>query len=131
MSPTYEIMYGNKCIGTVRLTGVDTGMGIALGEFTPTPVYEEVRLVFRLFTKAMLAQEARKPYEDDLNAYYRQRDELHLHVEDADGRLIPSECVHIVDLSLEMGDYEVEIVLSDRADVERLSQEVNARSQRT
>ncbi len=127
MSQTHKIMYGSKCIGAVRLTGVDTGMGVALGEFTPTSAYEEVRPVFRLFTKAMTDQEAREPYEDELNAYYRQRDELNLHVEDAEGRSIPSECIHILDLSLEMGDYEVEIILSDRADVEKLSQEMTAK----
>ncbi len=120
----YNILWAGKCIGTTNLVGIDSGMGVALGTFSPTPAYNEVRPVFRLYAQAMIAQDKGIPYDEILNDYCKKRDALRLSLETAAKHMIPVEWIDIIDLLDETGDLEVEVKLSDYADVEKLSKEI-------
>ena len=120
----YNILQAGNCIGMTNLVSIDSGMGVALGTFSPTPAYDEVRPVFRLYTQVMIAQDKGIPYDEILNDYFKKRDALRLSLETAAKHLIPVEWIDIVDLLDETGDLEVEIKLSDYADVEKLSNEI-------
>ena len=122
----YNILQAGKCIGTTNLVSIDSGMGVVLGTFSSTPAYDKVRPVFRLYTQAMIAQNKGIPCDEILNAYFKKRDALRLSLETSAKRLIPVEWIDVVDLLDETGDLEVEVKLSDHADVEKLSNEIAA-----
>ena len=48
-----------------------------------------------------------------LQRYYRERDALNLTVRFENGKVVPLQCVHIQDFSVELGEIEVMVAASD------------------
>ena len=96
---SYQVMHRAQPIGSSRLEGSDRSMAMAFGAFEPLPAYEAVRAIFRLFTEALPdgRRGANGADEEKLATYERARDALHLTLQTADGRLIPTTWIHIVD----------------------------------
>jgi hypothetical protein len=90
-------------------------MGVAWGAFEPAPAYEAVRAVFQLFTEALPdgGPPANRADEEKLARYYRARDALDLTLQTAEGQVVPTTTIHIVDWD-ELGR-EVEVHISDLA----------------
>ena len=88
-------------------------MGVARGRFTPSPAYERVRPVFRMYVEAQ--RETGTSDENLIAAYYRRRDALGLTVETDDGKPIPASTVHIEDMMDEEDETacEVEVHVRD------------------
>jgi hypothetical protein len=109
----YHVMYRGQLIGSSHLEGRDAGMAVAFGTFEPLPAYEAVRPIFQLFTEALGAgaQGAHAVDEVKLAKYSQARDALHLTLQTAEGRVVPTSAIHIVD----WGDLgrEVEVHISD------------------
>jgi hypothetical protein len=115
METTYQVMYRGQPIGRSRLEGQDADMGVAFGAFDPLPAYQSVRPLFLLFTQA---EEARRRGEtalaaEQLATYYQARDALQLILQTADGHVVPTSTIHIVDWG-DLG-HEVEVHISDPA----------------
>ena len=112
---TYEVIYRGQPIGRSRLEGSDASMGVAFGTFDPLPAYETVRSVFLLFWEAVEARERGEiaVAEEQRATYYQARDALRLILQTAEGQIIPTSYIHIVD----GGDLgrEVEVHISDSA----------------
>src|SRR4051794_29113914 len=103
----YRITADGEVIGTSCLERCDPSMGVVDGVFVPSPAYERVRAVFRLYADAgtsVANQDTAK-----LEAYYAARDALHLGVETEEGVQLPVIMVHVTDYSPEIGEYEVSI----------------------
>jgi len=47
----YRVVYDSEVIGTSDLAACDGSMGVIFGDFVPTPAYERVRAVFRMFAE--------------------------------------------------------------------------------
>lgn len=111
---------------TVRLQGVIVGhselehcepdIGRAWGEFRPGLGYELVQPVFRLFAHAV-PRDGSAQDKALLDRYYRSRDALSLHLEDAAGRAIGTSAIHIADYSVEEGTaaIELDVLISDES----------------
>ncbi len=110
----YFVMYRGQPIGSSNLEFHDPGMGIASGAFEPMPAYEEVEAVFHLFTKAEDARAAgdKVTIQSKLAEYYQARDALGLTLQGANGAIILTSVIHIVDF----GDVGREVVahITDR-----------------
>jgi hypothetical protein len=109
----YRILINDKEIGYSELEGRDYGMGIFYGNFTPTPGYENFRSIFRLYIEAMILRDNHQPYEEKLNEFYKKRELLRVTVEEEGGKTIPVVAVTIVDVFVEFGYYDVEVILSE------------------
>src|SRR5438552_8821106 len=86
-------------------------MGVATGSFAPTPAYERVRPVFRLFMEARADGES-EPDVAKLKAYEAARARLELGVTDEAGKLLPAAGVAVLDFSAERPEadaFEVEV----------------------
>lgn len=110
---TYQVIYRGQPIGRSRLEWHDAAMGVAFGAFEPLPAYQALRPLFLLFTEA---EEARGRGETalaqrQLATYYQARDALQLTLQTAEGDVVPTSTIHIVDWS-SLG-YEVEVHISD------------------
>src|SRR5689334_224502 len=110
VSPPFRILSDSEVIGTSHLDMHEASMGIVRGKFQPTQRYKDVQPIFRLYTDGMLKGSGVKI---DLNEYYQKRDQLHLRLKSPDGDDIPVLTVHIIDLSNEGFESEVEIILQD------------------
>jgi hypothetical protein len=113
VEPFYYVMYRGQPIGSSRLEGSDPAMGVAFGSFEPLPAYEAVRTIFQLFTEA---EDARMRGDtalgkENLAAYNQASDALQLTLQTADGHVIPTSWIHIVDWA-DLGR-EVEVQISD------------------
>lgn len=109
----FRILSGTIVIGETNFDGLDPSMGFAHGVFFPSPSYQEVQFVFRLYAEAgtsMADADGAK-----LAEYYRARDALNLSVVTAEGKLVPTEFVHIIDYSKELGEMAVEVIVTDLA----------------
>lgn len=84
---TYSINLSGKTIGTSNLENIDESMGVVSGIFEPTPQYDSVKNVFKLFT------------DQKEEEYYKKRDALNLKLHDRNGNIISTECIHIEDYS--------------------------------
>lgn len=78
-------------IGHSELKHADTGMGMAVGVFIPAEAYETVQPVFQRFA------------DGESTSYYEARDALGLQLRGVDGRIVPTECIHIADFSRQLG----------------------------
>jgi hypothetical protein len=116
MADMYYVKCGDQPVGTSRLEHADPSMGIAFGRFYPLPAYESVRPVFLLFTQALGVTRAQTD-RMRLDQYYQARDALHLTIETADGRVVPTTAIHVVDWGPSENDepLELEIQTSDAA----------------
>ncbi len=85
--PLYEILLGGEVLGRSPLAGRDSGMGLALGPFTPTFAFTKVEDVFALFA------EASKDAGDTskVNEYYKKRDALGLKLRSPEGADIATD----------------------------------------
>jgi hypothetical protein len=94
----YRLSLGSTVLSTSRLEERDPCMGVAWGQFEPTPEYELVRPVFRLFAAAdeLPASAAR---DEAFRRYYRARDAMRLSVSDADGAGLPCGDVHVLEVA--------------------------------
>jgi len=111
---TFRVMHEGQELGTSGLENHDPSMGIVHGRFRPSPAYERVREVFRLFAKAT----ERTPEDKALiEAYYRQRDALNLSLLTGDGTVVGTSVIHIYDHSQTLPEegYELEVGLQDAA----------------
>lgn len=109
----FKICCGTEQIGTSAFEERDPDMGTMAGAFVPSPAYEQVRSVFRLFSDA---QSDTGPHDKELiERYYRERDRLDLSVTSPFGTRIPTSVVHISDFAEGPNDdsYEVEVHVSD------------------
>ncbi len=104
----------NVTVGWSDLAEHDAAMGVAAGNFRPGPGYELVQPVFRLFAEATGDAPAKSVDEAKLARYYAARDRLALELHAADGSVIPTKTIHIVDFASEVGPdaLELEIVVA-------------------
>ena len=109
----YKIISNGQFIGTSPLKFRDSGMAVAFGRFDPTPMYDVVRPVFLLFTRALSADNrANDPQK--LAQYYAARNALELALEDENGRRLATGHIHIIDWGPENeSDLEVEVQIND------------------
>ncbi len=109
--PLYEILLGGEVLGRSPLAGRDSGMGLALGPFTPTFAFTKVEDVFALFA------EASKDAGDTskVNEYYKKRDALGLKLRSPEGADIATDWIHITDFRSDLGAdaCEIEVRPSD------------------
>ena len=91
----------------------DPSMGVAWGIFSPTSDYENYRSIFRLYTKALTLQLEHEPYEENFKEYFEKKDQLSITLEQEDGKTIPITSLGITDFSNELGEYEVEVHISN------------------
>jgi hypothetical protein len=94
----YRILCDGELIGTSNLEERDESMGTAGGVFAPTPAYERVRPVFRMFIAARADGES-EPDAAKLKAYEAARAPLELVVTDEKGTLLPAAGVAVLDYS--------------------------------
>ncbi len=90
-------------IGYSDLDSTDPSMGMAFGAFMPTDAYYQVQHVFLLFAVGKYSE------------YYSMRDTLNLELLTSFQRIVPTDCIHIVDFSQIIGDgnMELEVRLAD------------------
>lgn len=103
---------------TVRLKGVIVGhseleytepaTGRAWGAFRPGLGYDLVQPVFRLFARAVPHDGSARDNEM-LDRYHGARDALELHLEDTNGKRIPTSAIHIADYTVEEGERAIEL----------------------
>ncbi|HET7550629.1 MAG TPA: hypothetical protein VFK04_05020 [Gemmatimonadaceae bacterium] len=112
----FAIFYRGVPIGYSELEHFDDGMGVAIGQFRPTPAYEQLRPVFRRYSEALGETSAHETDEVALQAFQREVAALRLEIRDSDGRVIPTSWVHVYDFEAEGGPdaYEVHAQISDR-----------------
>lgn len=93
-------------IGHSDLEHADRGMGVAFGKFVPSAAYQIVQPVFQKFV------------DGEGQTYYAARDALELQLRRDDGRLVPTNCIHIADYCKELGpgNAQLEVMLSDSGD---------------
>ncbi|WNG36860.1 hypothetical protein F0U61_26695 [Archangium violaceum] len=118
----FEILSRGQVIGVSDLETGDPSMGVALGRFHPSPLYETVRPVFMLYRRATDPQaEGRSADEALLTRYYQERDALGLSVRSASGESVGTQWVHIDDYSDDLGmeGLEVSIAVDDSKTHER------------
>jgi hypothetical protein len=113
----FEIREAGRPIGHSALESFDEGMGIATGAFMPTPDYETVRPVFRLFADASRETSAQQEDPAQMAEFRRAATELRLELVGPEGSVVPTSFIHVYDFSVEGGPdaYEVEAQISDRA----------------
>lgn len=110
----FRVLHGDEVIGTSSLEVRDAGMGMARGRFLPTPAYQGVRGVFRIFADAQ--REAGPASEELVARYYEARDGLALRLESDEGHAVPVGFVHIEDVVEDDDDAsecEVEVEILD------------------
>ncbi len=95
----YYVMSHGRPIGISRLEFHDSSMGVALGAFEPLPAYDEVQPVFQLVVEAEDAHaRGEMAQSEDIQFRCQQaRDALDLTLQSADGSLIPTSFIHIID----------------------------------
>ena len=49
VTPRLEVLFGDEVIGEATQLGFDDGMGVLMGPFVPTPTYDKVSDVFRMY----------------------------------------------------------------------------------
>lgn len=101
----FRLMLGEEELGRSRLEGLNDGMGVAVGAFTPSTAYVRVAPLFRRMTEAMEAGA-------DLSEFFRARDALDLRILGPDGMLVPTEFVAVRYFGDEL-DREIEVKLPD------------------
>jgi len=94
----YRVLCNGEPIGSSDLEDRDESNGVAVGLFVPTPAYERVRPVFRLFIEAHADGES-EPDVAKLSAYEAARADLELVVTDASGDPLPAAGVVVLDFS--------------------------------
>jgi len=99
----YSVLLDGSEIGNSDLEHCDRSMGIAFGLFVPTGDYQKVQPVFQLFA------------DGNHQDYYQKRDLLNLELRLNGTRFVPTNCIHIVDHSLELGPdcMQLEVHLSN------------------
>ena len=102
----------NKLIGVAEIIGIDDGMGIAFGKFKPNETYAEYQPIFRLFTLAISGENEQVNDTVLLAEYFAKRDTLELTCKDENNQQLSTGWIHIIDLSEELDDYEIEIKLN-------------------
>lgn len=98
----HTIRLQSVIVGHSELENIEPELGRAWGAFRPGLGYELVQPVFRLFAQAVPRDGSPKNPEM-LERYYSARDALGLRLEDANGRLIRTSAIHIVDYTVEEG----------------------------
>jgi hypothetical protein len=88
----YHVTYQDQIIGTSRLEHADSTMGVAFGEFEPTPAYMLVHDVFHMF---VVAEETKNA--ELMARYSRERDALNLSLENERGLRTETSWIHIYD----------------------------------
>jgi hypothetical protein len=111
----YSVHYQGDSIGNSDLEGADPDMGVAFGQFQPTPRYERVRHIFRMFAEAHSGAATDPLDERMVSEYYSERDRLGLTLVDQSGRIIQTMAIHVADFSVEFGEdaYQLEVITSD------------------
>ena len=110
----YRRNIANTLIATGDITGVDDGMGIAVGSFSSLPAYESVRSIFEALSESS---------SSDLSSLYAKRDALGLELCDENNTPIPTEWISIVDLRRAHDDEdaaELDAALSNVLDVQHI-----------
>ena len=113
----FRIFSDGMDIGGSNLERLDPSMGVAMGVFFPSENYKRVQPVFRLYAEAgtnIVDQDT-----DQLNRYYAARDALSLVLMTETGEAVPTDCIHITDYSVELGEYEIAIIAADSDAFER------------
>jgi hypothetical protein len=98
----HTIRLQSVIVGHSELENIEPEVGRAWGAFRPGLGYELVQPVFRLFAQA-LPRDGSPKNAEMLERYYSARDALGLRLEDANGRLIRTSAIHIVDYTVEEG----------------------------
>jgi hypothetical protein len=96
-------------LGRSDLEREDTAKGVRRGVFIPSPAYELVEPVFRLYAEAVPDGSAHPADEDKLARYYKARDSLPLELVDGTGRVIPTRVIHIGDFRADSGAEAIEL----------------------
>ena len=100
-------------VGHSELELVDESIGRAWGTFRPELGYELVQPVFRLFSSAVPMPGGEPRDQEKLARYHAARDRLGLSLVDANGTVIETTAIHIVDYLEEKGKLDLEVLISD------------------
>ena len=103
MGREHALYVGDQIIGYSDLEDRDDGMGVASGAFRPTSLYSSVRPIFHRFAAALGNQPPRQQDQEEIDAYYRERDALPLRLVDKTGRTVVTSFIHIEDFAEEAG----------------------------
>lgn len=105
----FTVKMRNVTVGWSDLENRDSAMGVASGPFRSGPGYELVQPVFRLFAEATGDAPTTPVDEAKLARYYAARDRLGLALQAPDGTVIPTQAVHIVDFTPELGADAIQV----------------------
>jgi hypothetical protein len=95
-------------VGHSDLEHIEPGTGRAWGPFRPGLGYELVQPVFRLFAHAVPRDGSARDVAM-LDRYRGARDALELHLEDTNGKRIPTSTIHIADYTVEEGERAIQL----------------------
>lgn len=110
----FRVLYRRRAIGTSEFESADLEMGVLLGRFYPTPEYQAVAHVFRLYAEALKKQPAD---ESKLQAYYAARDGLALELRDPRGQAVAAILTIEDEQAMGFDDalYGIEAIVTDQA----------------
>ena len=81
------------------------------GDFLPSENYHMVQPVFRLYAEATANGVSLS--SELFEQYYRERDGLDLTVRLSSGEVVPMQCVHVEDFSVELGEMQITVAVAD------------------
>lgn len=106
----FRIHIGADVIGETDLEMHDPEMNVYSGRFYTTIKYNNVRAVFKIFSRAL--DLTGNQQRTELEEYYRQRDNLKLEIEYLDCKRLDANWIHIIDLD-DLDDVRVEVALRE------------------
>lgn len=118
MTYRFSIYSSGKLIGHSNLEHLDPSMGYASGPLLPSEAYGEVEALVR---EGSLARDVdwNEFYQARMDAYYAARDALKWELITADGVVVPTLFIDIIDYFEEIGEREASMAVSEASAFER------------
>ena len=106
---SFSIRLSGITLGRSDLEHGDTAAGVRHGVFHPSPAYELVEPIFRLYAEAVPDPSSRRADEEKLARYTKARDSLPLELVDGAGTVIATRTIHIADFRPENGEEAIQL----------------------
>ena len=112
----FSIYSEGKLIGYSNLEYLDPSMGYASGPFVPADGYSAVEALIRL---GSVAREPGAADEAQMQAYFARRDALNWQLKTAEGEVVPTLFIDIIDYFEEIGEREASMAVTEYSAFER------------